>query len=133
MQDIAEILETYFRAWNEGARTAELIAQACAPDIHYVDPRYTCRGVAELAARITKGRNELPSSFVDFASAVDGYADTFRYTWVFAAPELELAVPGWDVITRRSDGRIATITSFFGVLESIELARTTRLQKPWSV
>lgn len=133
MKDITEILTTYFRAWNEGARTAELIAEACAPDIHYVDPRYTCRGVVELAARIDKGRREAPSSFVDFASAVDGYGDTFRYTWVFEVPDMKLVIPGWDVITRSSDGRIATITSFFGALEPIERARSTRLQKPWSL
>lgn len=133
MKNITDTLTTYFRAWNEEGRTAELLGVCCTPDIQYVDPRNTCRSVGELAARIDRGRSEAPSSRVDFTSAVDGYGATFRYTWLFVVPDMKLRIPGWDVITRDAEGRIATITSFFGDLEGAEAGSPLRLQPTWKL
>jgi hypothetical protein len=131
MKDITEILGTYFRAWNEDGRTSEMLELSCAPEIRYTDPRSTCRSAVELAARIERSRAEWPSARVDFTSAVDGYDGAFRYTWVFEVPEAKLRVPGWDVIVRGTDGRIATLTSFFGALEGSEPGAALRLQPKW--
>lgn len=131
MRPIEETLGLYFRAWNDPDHAAELLEQSCAPSIHYVDPRYTCRNVAELAARIGRSRTEAPSFRVWITSAIDGYGDTFRYTWTFDVPEMKLVVPGLDVITRASDGRIATLTSFFGALEVRPAEAPLRVQPAW--
>ncbi len=116
MKTIDEVLTLYFRAWNEPNLTEALVAESCAKAIHYVDPRNVCRSAGELAARIQRSRAEYPSSRVRFTSAVDGYDDLFRYTWEYEVPDMRLCIPGWDVIARDGDGRIASLTSFFGPL-----------------
>jgi hypothetical protein len=133
MKTIEEILTLYFRAWNEPSSTAALVAESCAEAVRYVDPRYTCLSAGELAGRIERSRSEAASFHVRFTSAVDGYGDTFRYTWEFAVPDLKLHIPGWDVITRAEDGRIATLTSFFGALAPLEPGASLHVQPRWGV
>jgi hypothetical protein len=133
MAPIDQVIATYFRAWND--RTPEgcarHLAESCAPEVAYVDPRYTCRGVGELAARILRTRGEAPHCHVAVTSAVDGYDDTYRYAWVFVVADDGPRIPGLDVVVRAGDGRIATITSFFGALGTIAAGAPTHLQKRW--
>ncbi len=128
MKTIDEVLTLYFRAWNEPSLTEAFVAESCAKALHYVDPRNVCRSAGELAARIQRSRAEYPSSRVRFTSAVDGYDDVFRYTWEYEVPDMKLRIPGWDVIARDGDGRIASLTSFFGPLVPLEEGVALRLQ-----
>lgn len=133
MIPIHEIVATYFRAWNDPTHDgcARLLEQSCAPGIAYFDPKYTCRGVADLAARIHRSRTDAPTSRVEATSAIDGYEDTFRYAWVFIIGKGKVRVPGLDVIVREENGPIATITSFFGALETVDAGAPSRVQARW--
>jgi hypothetical protein len=133
MKPIDEIITTYFRAWNDPTLEGctALLRESCADDVAYVDPKYTRRGITELAARILGSRKQVPNARVELTSAIDGYDDTFRYAWVFFTTDERIRVPGIDVVVRGSDGRIATITSFFGALETIPAGAATRVQARW--
>jgi hypothetical protein len=133
MNPIDQVIAAYFRAWNDPAAEgcARSLAESCAPDVAYFDPKYTCHGVSDLAARILRTRREAPDCRVDVTSAVDGYDDTYRYGWVFIVASDGPHIPGLDVVARRKDGRIATITSFFGALEMISAGGPMRVQKRW--
>lgn len=131
---IEQIITQYFKAWNDPTAegTARWLNGACVPQVQYFDPRYTCRSADELAARIQRGRADFPSSRVEVTSAIDGYDDTFRYSWLFVFEPAKIRIPGVDVVVRAKDGRISALTSFFGTLESIEAGSSLRTQKPWS-
>ena len=134
MTPIDQIITAYFKAWNDPTPDgcARMLNAACAPRVHYFDPKYTCRSVDELAARIQRGRADFPDSRVDVTSAIDGYDDTFRYAWLFVFEPAKIRLPGIDVVVRGKDGRIATLTSFFGTLESVEVGAPARMQRAWS-
>lgn len=128
MKPIEEVLTLYLRAWNEPSLTEGLITESCAQAIRYLDPRYVCRSAGELVGRIQRGSAEYPSGRVRFTSAIDGYDDVFRYTWEFEVPDMNLRLPGWDVVARDRDGRIASLTSFFGPLAPLEAGMPLRVQ-----
>ena len=133
MIPITEIIETYFRAWNDPTLDGctRLLERSCAPTIAYFDPKATCRSVVDLASRIHRSRIEAPTFRVDLTSAIDGYEDTFRYEWVFIIEEAKLRIAGLDIVVREKDGRISTLTSFFGALETIDAGSPFRLQPHW--
>jgi hypothetical protein len=134
MKPINEVLALYFQAWNEPTLDgcARRLSECGAPRLAYVDPKYTCSTIDELAARILKSRKEAPSFHVDFTTAIDGYDDTFRYGWVFVVSE-SVRIPGLDVVVRGNDGKIASVTSFFGVLESVPAGTALRVQPRWAM
>jgi hypothetical protein len=134
MTPIDEVIATYFRAWNAPTQDgcARLLGESCEAKVAYFDPRYTCNGIDELAARIQRSRAEAPSFRVDVNSAIDGYDDTFRYTWVFVFEPAQLRIPGLDVVVRGKGGRLATLTSFFGAIETRELPVAPRTQARWA-
>jgi hypothetical protein len=134
MKPIDEILALYFRAWNEPTLDgcARLLAECGAPRLGYFDPKYTCHTIDELAARILESRKEAPSFRVDVTTAIDGYDDTFRYGWVFVVSE-SVRIPGLDVVVRGKDGKIASITSFFGTLAPVPAGTAPRVQPRWAM
>jgi hypothetical protein len=135
MTPINETIALYFNAWNDptAAGCDRWLEKSCSPSVAYTDPRYTCSGITELAARIQGSRSEAPTYRVDVTSAIDGYDDTFRYTWVFVVAEANLRIPGLDVIVRGTDGRIRALTSFFGVLQPIDAGAPPRVQPRWQL
>jgi len=135
MAPIDETIATYFKAWNEPTQEgcARFLSESCEAEVAYFDPRYTCKGIAELAARIQRSRVEAPSFRVDINSAIDGYDDTFRYTWVFVFEPAQLRIPGLDVVVRGKGGRIATLTSFFGAIETREVGAALHRQARWTL
>jgi hypothetical protein len=134
MQPFNEIVSVYFRAWNEPSleRCASRLAECCTSSVAYFDPKYTSRGIEDLAARILKSRTEAPNFQVDVTTAIDGYDDTFRYGWVFVVNE-SVRIPGLDVAVRAKDGKLASITSFFGPLETVIAGTPARMQPRWGM
>lgn len=134
MTPIEQVVATYFGAWNAPTREecANLLAKSCSPSIAYVDPRYVCRGLGEVAERIHQSRVLSPSYRVDVTSSIDGYDDVYRYTWLFDVVEKPVRVPGLDVIVRDRGGLIVSLTSFFGHLDvAPEIGGPLRLQPRW--
>ncbi|HEY4118131.1 MAG TPA: nuclear transport factor 2 family protein [Byssovorax sp.] len=130
---IERIIARYFDAWNERdlAARAGLLSDACAPRVAYVDPKHTCDGVAELAARIQLSHDKLPGLRVRVTTVIDGYGDHFRYTWAFVAARQGVYLSGLDVVARADDGRIGSLTSFFSALVDLPRGEPLKLARPW--
>lgn len=135
MKPIDETIATYFQAWHAESlvECARLLRECCARDIAYCDPKYTTRGIDDLAKRIYGGREKFPGHRVEVTSAIDGYQDTFRYAWVFVSRDGNVRLPGIDIVVRDGEGRIAQLTSFFGVLEikPVNAEGRPHVQSPW--
>lgn len=130
MSTIDQTIATYFKAWNALTREeiGRLVESTCSPSLLYVDPLNTHRSSTELADRIHRDRLRFPGFKVDVSSALDGYDQTFRYTWRFEADRI---LDGLDVVTCGPDGRIAAVTSFFGPLGALEPGAPLRVQARW--
>jgi hypothetical protein len=134
MPSIDQTIATYFRAWNDPTLEGctRLLHESCTPDVAYFDPKFALHSLPDLAARIHGSRPLAPDFRVDVTTAIDGYDDTFRYGWVFVSAEKALRIPGLDVVVRAKDGRIATLTSFFGPLDTIAAGAGLRVQPRWA-
>jgi len=122
MTDITTTVDTYLAAWNEEdpGRRAELVAAAWAADGRYVDPMFESTGheaFGELAAGVHAG---YPGARFRRTTAVDAHHDEVRFGWELVAADGSTIVGGIDVGRVGPDGRLATITGFFGELAGLE-------------
>ena len=69
-------------------------------------------GREELVRHITGFQQRMPDARFELASAAEGYAAVFRFDWRLHAGGK--ALDGTDFGTLADDGRIASITGFFG-------------------
>jgi hypothetical protein len=53
---------------------------------------------------------------MDRQSRIDGYGDVLRFAWAIVGPEGDVAIQGVDVVSVNDDGRIRSVTGFFGEL-----------------
>ena len=64
----------------------------------------------------------IPGCRIDPASGVDEHDGRFRFGWVMRDAEGGVVVEGVDFGTLGADGRISSITGFFGPLPPLEPA-----------
>jgi len=104
MSDLTATVDTYLAAWNETdpARRAELVEQVWAPD-----------GISDMHAAL---QGQFPGHRFRRASAVDAHHDRFRVGWELVGPDGAVALAGTDVGRLAEDGRLHSITGFFGDL-----------------
>ncbi len=121
-RSIDEALLAYAGAWNtpdEDARR-ELLDTGMADDCSYTDPAYEVRGREELVEHIGRSlRGEAYDGLgagarIPFSSGVDQHHGMFRFTWVLIDPEEQVLLEGMDFVELAADGRIRSITGFFG-------------------
>jgi hypothetical protein len=117
-ETLTATVDTYLSMWNESdaARRADIIRQAWADDASYVDPLLEARGYAELSAIVDAVQAQFPGQQFRRTTAVDAHHDQVRFGWALAAPDGTVTVAGIDVGTVARDGRLASITGFFGEL-----------------
>ena len=118
MSDPTTIVDTYFSMLNEEdtAARARHIAAAWAEDCAYLDPQLEATGHASLSEMVSAIHGRFPGYRFRRLSAVDQHHDRVRFSWDFRGPGGELAVAGLDVGTLAPDGKLQTITGFFGDL-----------------
>ena len=118
MSDINTTIDAYFDMWNETdpAQRAELIERAWSPDGHYVDPVLEADGHAALSEMVAGVHAQFPGHRFRRTSDVDVHHDHVRFAWELAAEDGTVAVAGIDVGQVGPDGRLRTITGFFGEL-----------------
>jgi hypothetical protein len=106
---------TYLEAWNEPdvARVRDHLERAVAPDVVFVDPANSTRGIDELETLIREARTSIPTGEYGLASGIDGHNDRYRYRWEVRI-EGAVAVTGMDVTTVDEQGRLERIDGFFG-------------------
>jgi hypothetical protein len=118
MSDVTAVVDTYLEMWNEEdpGRRAEQIERAWASDGSYVDPLLEADGHAALSEMVTAVHQQYPGHRFRRTSGVDAHHDQVRFGWELAAPDGAVTVAGIDVGTVARDGRLLSITGFFGDL-----------------
>jgi hypothetical protein len=114
MDEVA-IVDAYGAAWNEAdeARRLTLLDASWAQGGVYQDPTGRAEGRSALHAHIGGFHLMMPGHTIENTSGVDVYGANFRFTWRMlngAEPVAE----GMDFGTFDGEGRIASITGFFG-------------------
>jgi hypothetical protein len=119
--DTTTVADTYLSMWNEpdADRRAELIRTAWADGGRYVDPLQEATGHGELSAMVDAIQAQFPGQRFTRTTAVDAHHDQLRFGWQLAAPDGTVTVAGSDVGTLAADGRLASITGFFGDLPAL--------------
>lgn len=121
MTEIPASFALYLAAWNEPdtGRIRAHLEKAVSPDVLFVDPANTTRGIDALEAMIKTAREERPTAAYLRTSGVDGHNRRYRYRWE-AHIDGKLAMPGMDVTTVDEAGAIVQIDGFFGEIPPLE-------------
>ena len=114
--DVTSTVDTYLAMWNEPdpGRRADLIERAWTDDGRYVDPVQEATGHAALSEMVAAVHAQFPGQRFRRLSGVDVHHDQVRFAWELAAPEGAVTVAGIDVGVVDGDGRLRSITGFFG-------------------
>ena len=114
--DVNETVATYGASWNEtdeGERR-KLLDRSWADDGIYQDPMGRAEGRDALVAHIGGFQEMMPGSTIEATSGVDVYGNVFRFAWVMRDADGAVALEGMDFGELAADGRVASITGFFG-------------------
>ncbi len=74
------------------------------------------QGYAALSDRVAAVHARFPGQRFSRLSDVDAHHDDARFAWQLAAPDGAVTVAGLDVAKLAGDGRLRSITGFFGEL-----------------
>ena len=118
MSDLTATVDTYLAAWNETdpARRAELVEQVWAPDGTLTDPPLAASGHAGISDMHGALQGQFPGHRFRRTSGVDEHHGFARYGWELVGPDGAVALAGTDVGRLAEDGRLHSITGFFGDL-----------------
>jgi len=115
MNNATELIDRYISIWNEpdASRRGELIAQTWTEDASYLDPVMNGEGRSGIDALARGVQEKFPGHCFRRTSDVDAHHDRIRFLWELAPEGGPVVVSGTDfgVI---ADGRLQTITGFFG-------------------
>ena len=116
--DHTAVVDTYIDMWNEedGERRAELIRTAWADDCRYRDPLLEADGREGISEMVAGVHGHYPGHRFRRTTGIDAHRDVARFGWELVAPSGDVFVGGIDVVTLADDGRIRTLTGFFGEL-----------------
>jgi hypothetical protein len=118
MSDITTTIDTYLAMWNETdpARRAVHIRKAWTDGGRYRDPQLEADGHAALADMVAAVQARFPGHRFRRVSGIDAHHDLLRFAWELAGADGAVAVGGIDVGELAPDGRLRSITGFFGDL-----------------
>lgn len=112
----ADVIQSYGAAWNtdDEAERRKLLEAAWAEDGVYCDPVGRAEGLEALVTHIGGTQGVFPGHRIEMTSGVDEHDGQFRFTWEMRGPDGATVLEGIDFGTLSPDGRIASITGFFG-------------------
>ncbi|MEX2236992.1 MAG: nuclear transport factor 2 family protein [Dehalococcoidia bacterium] len=116
MAESAEVVAAYGAAWNEkdeGKRKA-LLEKAWSDGATYTDPSAHVEGRDALVAHIAGFHGGMPGAQLALTSAVDEHHGSVRFTWAIKGTDGAQMMEGVDFGVLGDDGRLASITGFFG-------------------
>ena len=124
MSDATTVVNAYLEMWNETdpAGRSATIERAWTPRGRYLDPMLEADGYAALDAMVTGVQEKFPRHKFRPTSKVDQHHDQVRFAWELFAPDGSVTLTGIDVGVLGADGRLESITGFFGELEKAEAA-----------
>ena len=119
---LTALVDTRLAALAEAdtAKRAEMIAQAWAEDGSITDPPLSGEGHAGLSAFADAVCQHYAGHTFRRTSAVDLHHDRFRYSWELVAADGSVTIAGIDVGDVAADGRMRTVTGFFGDLPPVD-------------
>jgi hypothetical protein len=109
-------IDVYLSTWNEpdaAARTSRLAA-AWVSDGHYVDPLQEATGYEQLSGLVDGVQAQFPGHRFERTTVVDRHHDRVRFGWALVAADGTVAIAGMDFGVLAADGRLQSITGFFG-------------------
>ena len=114
--DATTTVDTYLAMWNEPDRATRLalIERAWTTEGRYVDPVQEAQGHDALSAMVDAIQAQFPGQRFRRQSGIDSHHDQVRFAWDLAAPDGAVTVAGVDVGVVADDGRLVSITGFFG-------------------
>jgi hypothetical protein len=118
MTDIATIVDANLEALTEtdAAKRADLIRAAWAEDGSLTDPPLDGKGHAGIDNFARVVCEHYAGQKFRRVSGVDVHHDRFRYAWELVDADGAVTVAGIDVGDIAPDGRLRTVTGFFGDL-----------------
>jgi SnoaL-like domain len=117
----AEIVLAYVSAWNDDdVACHNLLGRAWAEDGVYCHPMGRAEGRDALGAHIAAVQAGFPGHRIEVVSSVDEHDGYLRFAWELRVPDQSMVVEGVDFGVLAPDGRLASITGFFGPLSPRE-------------
>jgi hypothetical protein len=119
--DVTETIEAYVDAWAERdpVRRADLLEAAFSDSGTYTDPRAMVSGRPALEQHIAGFLEQrFPTATMELRSRVDGYGKVARFGWAIV-DQGATVIEGVDFVVLDDDGKIASVTGFFGPLDEV--------------
>jgi hypothetical protein len=112
----SEIIDAYMNAWNETdeAKRRALLDTAWADAGVYTDPMSDVTGREALVELIASFHKQMPGATIAMASGIDSHHDRVRFAWKLLTPQGATQIEGIDVGQLAADGRLQSITGFWG-------------------
>lgn len=118
------IVDAYVGSWNEPDEDARrgLLERAWSDDGVYTDPRGEARGRDALIAHTGNFlKNPAMKGFsMERVSGIDKHHNMIRFNWALKNPEGKAVMSGVDFGVLADDGRLESITGFFGPMPESE-------------
>jgi ketosteroid isomerase-like protein len=121
MPSIDSLIDDYLSAYAEPdrARRRAAVARVWAEDGRLVDPPLAACGHDEIVAQSDALLAQFPGHRFRRSSGVDVHHGRVRYAWQLLSPRGEAVIEGIDFAQVGDDGRLASVTGFFGPLPSL--------------
>ena len=118
MPDTKDLVQAYMDSWNEKDETKRraLLDKAWADDGRYTDPMSDAPGRDALVALIAQFHQQMPGATITATSGIDEHHGRLRFAWKMTGPDGATRMEGIDVGQLAEDGRLQSITGFFGPL-----------------
>ncbi|GHD45643.1 nuclear transport factor 2 family protein [Streptomyces galbus] len=114
MSDVNQIVETYFKAWNDfdaDSRKATL-ESIFGKKARIIDPDWVAEGVDAIVEAIGAARGKLGDLPLDLTTVISSHNDAVLYTW-HLGPAAEPIAKGYGVL-QLENGVIELAYNFFG-------------------
>ncbi len=122
MASITSLIDGHLFAYGDPdrARRRDAVARLWTADGRLIDPPLAASGHAEIVAQSDALLSQFPGHTFRRSSGVDVHHDQARYAWRLVNASGETALEGVDFARVTPDGRLASVTGFFGPLPTLE-------------
>jgi len=123
-ESVKSVVDAYTAAWNEpnaDARRA-LLEKAWADDGRYCDPTADVTGRDALVEHISgfQSNPSMKGFSIVVTSGIDAHHNGLRFTWAMNDASGKAVMEGIDFGVLADDGRLQSITGFFGPFPELE-------------